>query len=122
MTPALWKGLPGLGLSILLTGCAAPLTGVGSLTLLAAPESGLGVEPIGPPVKVRQCANSVLGFIQWADVSPTHETVIAQALAETGADLLLAAQVFTTQSNFVFYVNTCTQVEGTPARYTRGSP
>ncbi len=104
-------------LVLLSAGCAVPLTGVASLTLLAAPGAALEAEPMGPPVKVRQCVNQVMGVVTWADIAPTHETVISQALKETGADVLLDAKITNSQSNFGVYINACTQVEGTPAKF-----
>lgn len=103
----------------LLGACAAPLTGVGSLSLIAAPGAALEADPMGPPVKVRLCVNQVMGVVQWADIAPSHEAVVTEALKQTGADVLLNAQISTTQSNYGVYVNACTQVEGTPAKFKK---
>lgn len=106
----------------LLGGCAVPLTGVASLTLLASPSAVLGAEPMGPPVKVRQCVKQVMGVVTWAEIAPTHETVVSQALQETGADVLLNASISNTQSNYGVYITACTQVEGTPAKFKKVGP
>jgi hypothetical protein len=92
------------------------MTGVGSLSYLGAPGTPMEAEPIGAPIKFRECVNSVMGVVKWDDVFPTHETVLAHALEQAGADLLLDAKLYTTQMNAGVYANFCTVVEGTPAR------
>ena len=101
---------------LLWMGCVAPLTGLPSFSLMA-PSGGVEAEAMGPAITVEQCNTQVLGFISWAAQAPSHEGVVAKALAESGADLLLDAELSTKTFNAYVYTQVCTRVTGIPARF-----
>ncbi len=101
-------------------GCAAPLTGLPSFTMMA-PGGTSGAVAIGPEVTVEQCSTNVLGIFSWAAAVPSHEGVIAKALAETGADVLLNAELSTKTFNAYVYTQACSRVVGTPARFAEAT-
>lgn len=117
--PSLAASLFRLGIALLglsLSGCVAPFTGVGSLAVLAPPGAPLQAVPIGPAVKVEQCQRQILGFM-FSQPVPSHETVVTEALIQTGADLLLDAKLSTSRTTVLsFYARLCAVVEGVPAR------
>lgn len=96
--------------------CVAPFTGVASFSYLAPSSSPVAAVPMGPEVTVEDCIQQVMGYFAWGARIPSHESVVARALAETGADVLLNAEVTSRTFNAYVYSSSCAVVKGTPAR------
>lgn len=112
-----WEGEEGMIL-LLWMGCVAPLIGLPSFTMMATAD-GVPAEPMGSAITVEECSKNVLGFISWADELPSHEGVLAKALKESGADVLLNAELSTYTFNAWVYTKSCTRITGVPARLQR---
>ncbi len=102
---------------VAITGCA-PMVGTPSLTLLAADEVvDDQFVPLGKRVEESDCLHWALILFMWGTLQPSHEAVVQRMLDENDADVILEAQVTTSQYGIPYlYLMSCSNVEGIPAR------
>lgn len=100
------------------TGCV-PFVGVPSTTLMTRelPRSSPEIELVGGPVEETETMTWALFFALWGQ-RPTHESVVARLLEKHDADLLLDAELTSSQFGipYVFFLFNTT-AKGQPARY-----
>lgn len=105
-------------LTLLCSTACAPMVGVPSLTLLSRDSSASSLyTAVGGTAKTSDCRHWGLILFIWGDVAPSHEAVVTRMLEEHDADAILNARITTSQYGLPYlYMQTCTNVEGTPAR------
>ena len=111
--------LPGLVATLVCSfACTEILGPTPSLTLISsAPPSGI-YEAIGERTERMDCASRALLLFGWGDPA-SHEAALGRLLAETGADVLLNAQIRIDRIWLLLYSRTCATVRGVPARLIR---
>ena len=110
-------------ISLFFIGCASPMRGVGSVTLLTRDMNtqAKNIEVVGPVDQESDTFYWAAIFVMWGDPALTHEAPINRLLAKHKADLIMDAEI--TDSVFMIpYIFTMqkTTVKGTPARYREG--
>lgn len=119
--------IKGMGIFLLLAvffvGCASPMRGTGSVTLLTRDldTSSKSIEVISGPKEETETFYYAAIFFIWGDPLLTHETPISRLLAKNKADVLLNAEI-TDSMIFIPYLFQMQKVtvKGTPARYKEG--
>ena len=110
-------------LAVFLVGCASPMRGVGSVTLLTRDmdKQSKNIEVVGGVKEETETFYYAAFFFIWGDPLLTHEAPINRILTKNNADVLLNAEI--TDSMFfipyLFQMQKVT-VKGTPARYKEG--
>ncbi len=108
-------GLLVAGVAFSATGCA-PVVGTASFTALSkdiTADTKL-FKPTGERIVFEECINQFLFFV-WGSFAPNHESVLAQMLEETKADVILDAEVSTTWISAYVFFNSCAEISGIPA-------
>lgn len=105
----------------LVIGCT-PFRGVASTTLMtrSLPAGSRDLELVGGPVEESETSTWAIVFLLFG-VQPTHESVVDRLLEKHGADVLLDAELTSSQFGipYVFFW-TSTTAKGQPARYKGG--
>ena len=98
------------------------MTGAPSLTLLTR-DAGAEARfvAVADRSKGSDCLHWAALLFMWGNLAPTHEGIVDRLLEEHQADVLLDAEITTSQFGLPYlYFQICTNVEGVPARRVGG--
>lgn len=104
-------------------GCAAPMIGAGSLTVLSREmkADGQNVRKVGEAVKESDCFHMFLFLFGAGTPAPSHEALVRRTLDKYDADALVDARLsMSVVPLFPLYMGVCTTVEGQPVRVVKG--
>ena len=102
------------------SGCTVNYLGAPSLSLVSTADTSRYYQPVGQVRSESLCGARYL-FLFGSGDAPSHEAAIAKLLEETGADVLLNAELTRDTVSLLLYEVQCATVKGQPARLVESS-